>query len=60
MEYKKAFNSPDILEEEIVNAYRLALALEHQFRWVKFSLWLLIGGIILLVILLNTTFFTYQ
>jgi hypothetical protein len=42
-----------ILKEEILNAYRLAGALGHQFLWVRLSLAFLISAVILLSIVLS-------
>jgi hypothetical protein len=41
-----------LLEEEVLNAHRLAQALHHQFIFVRWSLRLLILGLVLLVFLL--------
>jgi hypothetical protein len=56
-DYEKVWdclNVQRILYEEILNAYRLAGALNYQFFWVRLSIAFLISAIVPLVVLLLT------
>jgi hypothetical protein len=50
-----SLNDQRILNEQILNAYRLAKAIQHQYVFVRISLAFLMSGFGVLVILLITS-----